>query len=97
MLRRGASEGRAIPIRTALADLARHEGIFAEPQGITAYAGLLQAWQEGTLQASDVVVCVITGIGLKDMGAAAEICADPGYPHPQRVQSLEESVPYLQG
>jgi threonine synthase len=84
-------------IRAGQADLARHEGIFAEPQGITAYAGLLQAWQEGTLRASDVVVCVITGIGLKDMGAAAEICADPSYPQPRRVQSLEESVPYLQG
>jgi len=82
-------------IRAAQADLARHGGIFAEPQGITAYAGLLQAWQEGALRASDVIVCVITGIGLKDMGAAAEICADPGYPQLHRVQSLDESAPFI--
>jgi threonine synthase len=91
-LRLAASEA----IRAAQADLARQEGIFAEPQGVTAYAGLLQAWREGAIRADEIVVCVITGTGLKDMAAAAEICADPGYPQPQRVRSLDESAPLIQ-
>jgi threonine synthase len=82
-------------IRAAQADLARQEGIFAEPQGITAYAGLLQAWREGVLRSGDGVVCVITGIGLKDMGAAAEICADPAFPQPRCVQSIDASLPFI--
>jgi threonine synthase len=83
-------------IRAAQADLARQEGIFAEPQGITAYAGLLRAWREGALRPDEVVVCVITGIGLKDMAAAAELCADPAHPQPHPVHSLAESAPFLQ-
>jgi len=83
-------------IRAAQADLARQEGIFAEPQGITAYAGLLQAWREGALRADDVVACVITGIGLKDMAAAAELCTAPSYPPPQHVRSLHESAPLME-
>lgn len=57
----------------AQADLAVTEGIFAEPQGITAYAGLLQAVRDGGLASTDAVVCVVTGIGLKNMDAAREV------------------------
>ena len=83
-------------IRATQADLARQEGIFAEPQGITAYAGLLQAWREGALGRDHSVVYVATGIGLKDTGAVAEICADPTFPPAQCVQSLDESAPFMQ-
>lgn len=76
----------------AQADLAVAEGIFAEPQGITAYAGLLQAARDGGLAQTDTVVCVVTGIGLKNMDAAREIIerrADGV--SPRHVETLDEA------
>lgn len=45
-------------------------GIFAEPAGATAYAGVLKASQKGLLKSTDPVLCLITGSGLKDVNAA---------------------------
>ena len=45
-------------------------GIFAEPAGATAYAGLLKARQEGLVDADTPVLVVNTGSGLKDVRAA---------------------------
>ena len=46
-------------------------GIFAEPQGAYAAAALIRAANDKTIDPDATVVCVITGIGLKDMGAAS--------------------------
>ena len=46
--------------------LASVEGIFAEPASAAAVAGLLRAAADGLLDANDVVVCTLTGHGLKD-------------------------------
>jgi len=45
--------------------LAKFEGIFAEPASATTIAGLKKLVEEGEIDASDRVVCVITGMGLK--------------------------------
>lgn len=45
-------------------------GIFAEPAGATAYAGLEKAIQQGLIGAGDPVLVLNTGSGLKDIGAA---------------------------
>ncbi|NMC46161.1 MAG: threonine synthase [Chloroflexi bacterium] len=45
-------------------------GVFAEPAGATAYAGVLHAKQTGLIGAHDPVLCMITGSGLKDVNAA---------------------------
>ncbi len=45
-------------------------GIFAEPAGATAYAGVLQASASGLIKPENPVVCMITGSGLKDVNAA---------------------------
>ena len=81
--------------QAAQADLAAQEGVFAEPQGVTAYAGLLKAAQEGALRSDETVVCVITGAGLKDMDAARMICEEAGYFTPRPVRTLAGSVPDL--
>lgn len=47
-------------------------GIFAEPAGATAYAGLIKALHEGQIVPDDPVVVIVTGSGLKDVGAAME-------------------------
>jgi threonine synthase len=46
--------------------LAREEGIFAEPAGATALAGMLDACARGELEADSRVVCLVTGSGFKD-------------------------------
>ncbi|MBN1835817.1 MAG: threonine synthase [Spirochaetales bacterium] len=48
-------------------------GIFAEPAAAAAFAGALQARQDGTLHSADPVLILITGSGLKDV-AAAQAC-----------------------
>jgi len=45
-------------------------GIFAEPAGATAYAGLVKALQEGLVTTDDPVLVLNTGSGLKDIKAA---------------------------
>jgi threonine synthase len=47
-------------------------GIFAEPAGSTAYAGLLKAIKDGLIGSDDPVVVLNTGSGLKDVRAAMQ-------------------------
>jgi threonine synthase len=56
-------------ILKAIAALGR-VGIFAEPAGATAYAGMLKALSEGAIGPEDPVVVINTGSGLKDTRAA---------------------------
>jgi threonine synthase len=46
--------------------LAKTEGIFAEPSGVTSLAGLVKLVAAGGVEKSDSVVVEITGSGLKD-------------------------------
>jgi threonine synthase len=47
-------------------------GIFAEPAGATAYAGLQKAIAEAAIEADDPVLVLNTGSGLKDVRAAMQ-------------------------
>ena len=58
-------------ILAAISRLARSSGIFAEPAGAAALAGLEAALGEGLVRQDERVVLMITGNGLKDVGAAA--------------------------
>ena len=59
--------------------LASVEGVFVEPASAASIAGLLRAAADGLVESSDVVVCTVTGHGLKDpQRAIAEVeVADP--------------------
>lgn len=48
------------------------QGIFAEPAGATAYAGLVKAAGKGVVKAGDPILVLNTGSGLKDVGAAMQ-------------------------
>ena len=48
------------------------QGIFAEPAGATAYAGLVKAIRQGIIDAGDPVLVLNTGSGLKDVRAAMQ-------------------------
>ncbi len=56
-------------ILKAIAALGR-VGIFAEPAGATAYAGLVEALAQGVIGREDPVLVINTGSGLKDTKAA---------------------------
>jgi len=53
-------------ILTAYRLLAQQEGVFVEPASAAGIAGLLQAAERGGLPPGQVVVCTVTGHGLKD-------------------------------
>ena len=60
--------------------LAVREGVFGEPASAAGVAGLLQASRDGTVTPGSLVVCTITGTGLKDTGTAVA-----GRPEPPTV------------
>jgi len=62
-------------ILKAIAALGR-VGIFPEPAGATAYAGLLKALQEGKVSPEDSVLVLNTGSGLKDVRAAMQAVSE---------------------
>lgn len=57
-------------ILAAIPELARSAGVFAEPAGAAAYAGLKKAVQQGLVSSDETVVCLVTGSGLKDIASA---------------------------
>lgn len=50
--------------------LARGSGVFAEPAGAAAYAGLVKAVDQGVVSADERIVVLNTGSGLKDVNGA---------------------------
>ena len=57
--------------------LAATEGIFAEPASAAAVAGLTKMQAANRLAAPSVIVCTLTGHGLKDPSVAMETCPGP--------------------
>ena len=57
-------------ILAAIPALARGCGVFAEPAGAAAYAGLVKAIAEGLVGADERIVVLVTGNGLKDVTGA---------------------------
>jgi threonine synthase len=51
----------------AQTQLARHEGIFAEPAAAVAFAGAMQAIERHEISRDATIVCLVTGCGFKDM------------------------------
>jgi threonine synthase len=58
-------------ILKAIAELGRM-GIFAEPAGATAYAGLVRAKAQGVVRGDEPILVLNTGSGLKDVRAAMQ-------------------------
>ncbi|HFE67437.1 MAG TPA: threonine synthase [Chloroflexi bacterium] len=57
-------------ILEAIPALARGAGVFAEPAGAAAYAGLIKAAADGLVNGDDRIVVLNTGNGLKDIKSA---------------------------
>ena len=59
-------------ILTAIPELARETGVFAEPGGAATYAGLKKMVAQGMIQKDESVAIVVGGNGLKDISTAAK-------------------------
>ena len=65
-------------ILAAIPALARGCGVFAEPAGAAAYAGLVKACAAGLVSADERVVVLNTGSGLKDVASALRAVREAG-------------------
>jgi len=57
-------------ILEAIKYLGTKQGIFAEPAGSTAFAGMVKVLKEGKISKGDKIVVLVTGNGLKDVESA---------------------------
>jgi len=64
-------------ILAAIPVLARGSGVFAEPAGAAAYAGLAKAVADGLLDPDERIVVLSTGNGLKDIASARKSVGEP--------------------
>ncbi len=78
-------------ILAAVPVLARGSGVFAEPAGAAAYAGLIEAVDRGLVTVSDEVVVLSTGSGLKDVAGAMKAVSAAGTT-PMNVDPTLESL-----
>jgi len=69
-------------ILDAMRILAERTGIFAEPAGATAFAGLLKMSREKKLKPDETVAILVTGSGLKDIDSALKAVKQPHYIKP---------------
>jgi threonine synthase len=60
-------------ILAAYRSLARDEGIFCEPSSATSLAGIAKVAERGDIPRDALVVCVLTGTGLKDPATAESL------------------------
>lgn len=73
-------EAIAVPdteILSAITEMARATGVFAEPAAATPYAALKHMVSEGRIGADERVVCVVSGSGLKDIANAQAVAGKP--------------------
>ena len=75
----------------AILPLARLGGVFGEPAGATALAGLQAARSQGVIQEDETVVIINTGSGLKDVPAAMRVAGEP-IVIPPTLDAVEESL-----
>jgi threonine synthase len=64
-------------ILAAIPEVARGAGVFGEPAGVTPWAGLKTAVRQGLVDPSWRIVVMVTGNGLKDVGAAMKVAGEP--------------------
>ncbi len=78
-------------ILAAIPALARGCGVFAEPAGAAAFAGLLKAIEQGQVSPHERIVVINTGNGLKDVASAIKATEQVGT-RPQRVAPNIEAL-----
>ncbi len=64
-------------ILAAIPEIARNSGVFAEPAAAAPWAAVQQMAQQKKIDADELVVCLISGSGLKDVTNAATAVGKP--------------------
>jgi threonine synthase len=82
-------------ILAAMRTLARGAGVFAEPAGATAYAGLVKLAHQGRIGPDERVVVLVTGNGLKDVDSAMKATTTALLPLEPTVDALKATVARL--
>ncbi|GAB3254184.1 threonine synthase [Larkinella harenae] len=75
--------------------LAQQEGIFSEPAGAVALAGLEDAVRRNEVDPTQTVVCLVTGSGFKDMISVEQTFGLPAVPTVDVTQTVERIQPFL--
>lgn len=77
-------------ILSAMRLLGRTEGVFGEPAGVTATAGVKKAAEQGIIKPDESVTVISTGSGLKDVKNAMKAAGEPFRCEPD-IKTLEAS------
>ena len=77
-------------ILDAMRVLGRNEGVFGEPAGVTATAGVIEAAKTGVIKGNETVTVISTGSGLKDVKNALRAAGKPFFCAPD-LGELEKS------
>jgi threonine synthase len=64
-------------ILAAIPEMARTTGIFAEPAAAAPWAAVKQMVREGKIEADELVVCIVSGSGLKDIANVQKTAGEP--------------------
>jgi threonine synthase len=91
-----ASRGKAVAVSDgeileAMKLLGRTAGIFGEPAGVTALAGLVKLLSSGDISPGERVVIMVTGSGLKDVDSALKGVNAP-LPLPCSLEAVKERL-----
>jgi threonine synthase len=70
--------------------VAAAEGVFCEPASAASVAGVMKLNKQGALREGEIVVCTLTGHGLKDADTAINVSAQP-----KTVRATREDVARL--
>ena len=79
-------------ILAAYQTVGRLEGVFCEPASAASVAGVIKHAKSGTFASGDVVVCTLTGHGLKDPDTALKQVGEPAQVPP----SLDKLAEFLE-
>ncbi len=76
------SDGEAVTvpdeeILAAIPDMARSTGVFAEPAAAAPWAAVKQMARDDKIEADELVVCIVSGSGLKDVPHARAVAGKP--------------------
>lgn len=81
-------------ILAAIPEMARATGVFAEPAAGAPWAGLKQMVREQMVSRDELVVCIVSGSGLKDISSARAVLGEPRLIEPT-LKALRECQPPL--
>jgi threonine synthase len=81
-------------ILAAVSEMARFSGIFPEPAAAAPWAAVRHMANNNLLEADELVVCLVTGSGLKDAAVARQVAGEPLVIEPS-LEAVKEALRIL--